>query len=94
MSDLLTSSDSEIKAASTDVMGTVKFAGMLVFGLLTILGLTWLDLLGLKGDSGKSKTTQAEAKKDEDTQADYEKEYLDEDISEESLDEHETGLTA
>ncbi len=94
MSDLISESESEVKEASPDVLGTVKFAGYLVLGLLTLLGLTWLDLFGLKGDSGKAKTTQAEAKDDEDTQADYEKEYLDEEISEEALDEHETGLTA
>ena len=91
MSDLISESESEVKEASPDVLGTVKFAGYLVLGLLTLLGLTWFDLFGLKG---KAKTTQAEAKDDEDTQADYEKEYLDEEISEEALDEHETGLTS
>ena len=42
----------------------------------------------------KPKTAATESKKDEDTVADYEKDYLDEDISEDALDEHTVGLTA
>ena len=95
MSDLISSGDStEVKEAEpVDYMGTIKFAGWAVFGLLTILGLTWLDLFDSKGGNGKGKKSQSESKKDEDTQADYEKEYLDEEISEEALDEHETGMS-
>ena len=45
MSDLISSGDSEVKeAAPVDYMGTIKFAGWAIIGLLTILGLTWLDL--------------------------------------------------
>ena len=42
----------------------------------------------------KAKSTESEHKDDEETQADYEKEYLDEEISEDALDEHTVGLTA
>jgi len=94
MSDLISSGDSEVKeAAPVDYMGTIKFAGWAIIGLLTILGLTWLDLFDSKGVSGKGKKSQSEYKKDEDTQADYEEEYLDEEISEEALDEHEIGMS-
>ena len=93
MSDLISSGESEVKEAPVDYMGTIKFAGWAVVGLLTILGLTWLDLLDFKGGNGKGKKSQSESKKDEDTQADYEKEYLDEEISEEALDEHEIGMS-
>ena len=94
MSDLISSGDStEVKEAPVDYMGAIKFAGWAVFGLLTILGLTWLDLFDSKSGSGKGKKSQSESKKDEDTQADYEKEYLDEEISEEALDEHQTGIS-
>lgn len=94
MSDLITDGDSEVKEAPVDYMGTIKFAGWAVIGLLTVLGLTWLDLFGLKDSNASGKKAQSSTKKDEDTQADYEKEYLDEEISEEALDEHQTGLTS
>lgn len=77
-----------------DVMGALKFAGIIVIGLLTVIGLGWEDILGFK-DKGKPVSSVKKASsKDEDTQADYEKEYLDEDISEDALDRHESGLTA
>ena len=94
MSDLITDGDSEVKEAPVDYMGPIKFAGWAVFGLLTILGLTWLDLFGLNDSKASGKKAQSSHKKDEDIQADYEKEYLDEEISEEALDEKETGLTS
>ena len=94
MSDLISSGDSEVKeAAPVDYMGTMKFVGWAVIGLLTILGLTWLDLFDSKGVSGKGKKSQSESKKDDDTPANYEQEYLDEEISEEALDEHEIGIS-
>ena len=95
MSDLISSGDStEVKEAEpVDYMGTIKFAGWAVFGMLTILGLTWLDLFDMGDSAGKGKKSQSESKKDEDTQADYEKEYLDQEISEEALDEHEIGMS-
>ena len=94
MSDLISSGDStEVKEAPVDYMGVIKFAGWAVVGLLTVLGLTWLDLLGSNDTGGNGKKAQAEYKKDEDLQSDYEKEYLDEEVSEEALDEHEMGIT-
>ena len=89
MSDLVGESESEVKEAPTDVKGMVQFAIMLVAGTLTLLGINHFDLLGLK-----SKPKATESKSDEETQADYEKDYLDEDISDEALDEHTVGLTA
>ncbi len=78
-----------------DVMGALKFAGIIVIGLLTIIGLGWEDIFGFK-EKGKpvASSKKASSKDDEDTQADYEKEYLDEDISEDALDRHEGGITA
>ena len=52
--------------------------------------MSFTDLLFKKE---KPKTAATETK-DEDTVADYEKDYLDEDISEDALDEHTVGLTA
>jgi len=74
-----------------DVMGALKFAGIIVVGLLAIIGLAWEDILGFKD---KPSVKKAASKEDEDTQADYEKEYLDEDISEDALDLHEDSITA
>ena len=62
----------------------------LVVGLLGLVGVSYFDLLGLR----KDKKNESETKSDEETQADYEKEYLDEEISEDALDEHTVGLTA
>ena len=93
MSDLISSGDeaTEAKEAPADVTGGLKFAAYLVAGLLTLVGISYLDIFGL---TKKAKSTESEHKDDEETQADYEKEYLDEDISEDALDEHTVGLTA
>jgi|TARA_B100001741_G_scaffold245868_1_gene207182 hypothetical protein len=93
MSDLISSGDTatEAKEAPADVTGGLKFAAYLVGGLLALVGISYFDLFGL---TKKAKSTESEHKKDEETQADYEKEYLDEDISEDALDEHTVGLTA
>tara|TARA_R110000751_G_scaffold224590_1_gene326635 strand:- start:324 stop:605 length:282 start_codon:yes stop_codon:yes gene_type:complete len=93
MTDLISNGESEVKEDPVDYMGVIKFAGWAVVGMLTILGLTWLDLFDMGDSAGKGKKSQSESKKDEDSQADYEKEYLDEEISEEALDEHETGIS-
>ncbi len=94
MSDLISSGDStEVKEDPVDYMGVIKFAGWAVIGMLTILGLTWLDLFDSNDTGGKGKKAQSEYKKDDETQADYEKEYLDEEVSEEALDEHEMGIS-
>ncbi len=92
MSDLISSGGdaTEVKEAPTDVTGGLKFAVALVVGLLGLVGVSSFDLLGLR----KDKKNESETKSDEETQADYEKEYLDEEISEDALDEHTVGLTA
>ncbi len=96
MSDLISSGDSESEAkeapATTDFMGALKFGVMAAGAVLLVLGLTWTDFFTNK-DGGKPKTAATESKKDEDTVADYEKDYLDEDISEEALDERTVGMT-
>jgi len=80
----------EVKEApSTDWKGAFNFATIAVVGVLTLLGITLSDFLFKKQTPKKA----TETKKDEDTVADYEKDYLDEDISEDALDEHTVGLT-
>ena len=94
MSDLIESgaTSTETKEApSTDWKGAFNFATIAVVGFLALLGMSLSDLFFKKE---KPKTAATETKKDEDTVADYEKDYLDEDISEEALDEHTVGLTA
>ena len=89
MSDLISEGESQVKEATPDVSGMFKFVGWLVMGVLTIAGISWLDIL-----NGKQKATKKENKEtDEETQADYEEEYLDETISEDELDKKETGLS-
>jgi len=93
MSDLISSGDgaTEAKEAPPDVTGGMKFAIALVVGLLGLVGVSYFDLFGLRTEA---KSTESDHKDDEDTQADYEKEYLDGDISDEALDEHTVGITA
>ncbi len=94
MSDLIEGAESSIEvkeAPKTDWKGAFNFATIAVVGVLALLGMSFSDLLFKKE---KPKTAATETKKDEDTVADYEKDYLDEDISEEALDEHTVGLTA
>ena len=94
MSDLISSGESETKEApaTTDFMGALKFGAMAAGVVLLVLGLTWMDFFTATPDSSKPKKA-TETKKDEDTVADYEKDYLDEDISEDALDEHTVGMT-
>ena len=75
MSDLISSGDTatEAKEAPADVTGGLKFAAYLVGGLLALVGISYFDLFGL---TKKAKSTESEHKKDEETQADYEKEYF------------------
>ena len=51
-----------------------------------------MDFFTATPDGSKPKKA-TETKKDEDTVADYEKDYLDEDISEDALDERTVGMT-
>lgn len=82
-------SSSETKA-SVDYMGAFKLAGVLIVGILTLIGIGWEDVLGSKNDmNGSKKKAETKSKKD----SDYEDIYLEEEIDEESLDEHTTGLS-
>ncbi len=90
MSDLISGGEaSDEKEAPTpnDLSGAVKFVAMIVGGFLAILGISTMDMFSSKKKADSDS-------KDEETQADYEKEYLDEDISEDALDEHTVGLTS
>tara|TARA_R110000765_G_scaffold385165_1_gene476971 strand:+ start:27 stop:293 length:267 start_codon:yes stop_codon:yes gene_type:complete len=82
--------EAEAEAPTPDISGAFKFAGMIVLGILAIVGIGWSDILGL---TNKPASNNAEVKDDRDSQADYEKDYLDDEISEDALDEHEVGLT-
>jgi len=98
MSDLISSgeSDNETKEApaTTDFMGALKFGAMAAGAVLLVLGLTWMDFFTKSdADGSKPKKAATESKKDEDTVADYEKDYLDKDISEDALDERTVGMT-
>jgi|TARA_R110001606_G_C15251498_1_gene637425 hypothetical protein len=86
---MLVDKEAEAQAPPPDISGAFKFAGMLVLGILAVVGIGWTDILGLT-----KKSSKAEVKDDRDSVADYEKEYLDNDISEDALDEKEVGLTA
>ena len=91
MSDLISGGEaSDEKEAPTpnDLSGAIKFEAMIVGGFLAILGISTMDMFSSK------KEADSDSKDDEETQADYEKEYLDEDISEDALDEHTVGLTS
>jgi hypothetical protein len=94
MSDLISNGESETKEApaTTDFMGALKFGAMAAGAVLLVLGLTWMDFF-TKNDDGSKPKKATETKKDEDTVADYEKDYLDEDISEDALDERTVGMT-
>ena len=93
MSDLIEGGDTSTEskdAPKTDFMGALKFGAMAAGAVLLVLGLTWMDFF----KTTKPKKAATETKEDEDTVADYEKDYLDEDISEDALDEHTVGMTA
>ena len=88
---MLVENEAEAEAPPPDISGAFKFAGMIVLGILAIVGIGWSDILGL---TKKPASNSAEVKDDRDSQADYEKDYLDDEISEDALDKHEVGLTA
>ncbi len=93
MSDLIQSGESEdVKAAPADVKGMFQFAHWAVATVLAVLGISLVGML--LGEKGKSVKESKSEKDDEDTVADYEKDYLDEDISEDALDDKTVGLTA
>ena len=82
-------SSSETKSP-VDFMGAFKLAGVVIVGLLALIGFGWEDILRDKKDmNGSKKKAETKSKKD----SDYEDTYLDEEIDEEALDEHTTGLS-
>ena len=96
MSDLISSGESasETKEAPADVKGMLQMAQWVFLGVLSILGVSLVGVLfGEKLKPKDTKESKSE-KEDEDTVADYDKEYLDGDISEDALDEKTVGLSA
>lgn len=94
MSDLISSgeSTSEAKEAPADMKGMFQMAQWVFLGVLGLFGISIVGLL--MGEKKKTTKESNSDKEDEDTVADYEKEYLDGDISDEALDEKTVGLTA
>lgn len=75
----------EAESKPADWMGALKFAGIVVLGILAVVGMGWEDILGLHKDSGSIKNEIEAKKSDEDDAegvADYEGAYLDETIEE------------
>ena len=70
--------------SSVDFMGAFKLAGVVIVGILALIGLGWEDLLGGSNNNAEIKSEQ---------ESDYEDTYLEEEIDEEALDEHTTGLS-
>jgi hypothetical protein len=74
--------EKETESASSDWMGALKFAGVVVIGLLAIVGLGWEDLMGFnqkaKPKSEAKSETESKKKSDEEPEgvADYEETYL------------------
>lgn len=98
MSDLISSSADTDEKNNTDFMGALKFAGVVIVGLLTIIGLGWEDLLGFKEKVKPKIETKRAASIDENegsAKSKYERDYLDENDEdfEEELDRHETGIS-
>mgnify|MGYP006883057200 CR=1 FL=1 len=82
--------DKDSESEPVDMGSLIKVVGVVVFGLLTIVGLSWMDLIGSSSKEGysKNKATESESeskvvKKEEGEEvADYNENYLDGDISE------------
>ena len=78
--------DKDSESEPVDMSSVFKAVGIVLFGILTVVGLSWMDLLGSssKGSSKKKATESKVVKEDEGEEvADYEKGYLEGDISEE-----------
>lgn len=80
--------DKDSESEPVDMGSLIKVVGVVVFGLLTVVGLSWMDLIGSSSKEGpsKKKATESESKvvkKEEGEEvADYNENYLDGDISE------------
>ncbi len=80
--------DKDSESEPVDMGSLLKVVSVVVFGLLTVVGLSWMDLVGSssKEGSSKKKATESESKtvkKNEGEEvADYAEDYLEGDISE------------
>jgi hypothetical protein len=82
--------DTDSESEPVDMGSVLKIAGMVVFGILTVVGLSWMDLIGSNSKDGSSSKKATEAKsetkvvKNEEGEgvADYNESYLEGDISE------------
>tara|TARA_R110000803_G_scaffold192213_1_gene254964 strand:- start:283 stop:537 length:255 start_codon:yes stop_codon:yes gene_type:complete len=72
-------------SGSVDYMGALKMAVAIVVGILTVVGFGWGDLTGKAPANAKKSATESK-------KTDYEDTYLDEEISEDTLDEKDSGL--
>lgn len=75
----------EAESKPADWMGALKFAGVVVLGILAVVGMGWEDILGMHKDNGSIKNEIETKKSDEDDAegvADYEEAYLDGTIEE------------
>jgi len=75
-------SDKDDKKSAPDYTGAIKIATAIVIGILTIVGFGWEDLIGKPHNTSVSSKKTADVKKNSD---EYEDVYLDEEISQESL---------
>jgi len=75
-------SDNDDKKSAPDYTGAIKIATAIVIGILTIVGFGWEDLIGKSHNTSISSKKTADVKKNSD---EYEDVYLDEEISQESL---------
>ncbi len=81
--------DKDSESEPVDMGSVIKAVSIVVFGLLTVVGLSWMDLIGSNSKEGSSKKKATEAKetkvvKNEEGEevADYNEDYLEGDISE------------
>jgi len=81
--------DKDSESEPVDMSSVIKVVGMVVFGILTVVGLSWMDLIGSNSKEGSSKKKATETKETKlvkneegDEVADYNEDYLEGDISE------------
>ena len=81
--------DKDSESEPVDMSSVIKVVGVVVFGLLTVLGLSWMDLIGSNSKEGSSQKKATESKETKvvkneegDEVADYNEDYLEGDISE------------
>lgn len=81
--------DKDSESEPVDMSSVIKAVSIVVFGLLTVVGLSWMDLFSSnKESSPKKKATEAKSEtklvknEEGDEVADYNEDYLEGDISE------------